>query len=346
MSCYFNIVKFGGSHTSLYPKNSQPYTEITLQQASDFVSKISADLGGTEILRPLEEIFEQKVAAGRARQVFVLTDGEVSNTEQVIEICRQNAHNSRVFTVGIGDEVSRALVEGMARAASGTAQFIVGSELTGISGGLESKLINQLKLATQPSITKVLVDWGVLGTMTPPSFHSSSTSASSSTLTTSSNSSTTTTEIGKPVPTGTPALLTIKVNCDTSQTGETVYITGDLPALGNWNPVAAVSMAFTPASFPIWAATFVANAGSKVQFKFIKKLPNNPGNLVFETIDSNHEVVVVNFAESVFDAGIFNVKSSSGVSCPTSTGASPPPQPIPVFRFFQMGPVQKAGRSM
>ena len=43
-------------------------------------------------------------------QVFVLTDGEVSNTEQVVEVCRQNAHNSRVFTVGIGNQVRRIVV--------------------------------------------------------------------------------------------------------------------------------------------------------------------------------------------------------------------------------------------
>lgn len=106
---------------------------------------------------------------------------QVSNTEEVIEICRQNASNSRVFSIGLGDEVSRALVrrrpfhssssvipfyrqqvEGIARAADGTAQFIVGSELTGTSTVLEARIIQQLRAATQPALSHVVVDWGDL----------------------------------------------------------------------------------------------------------------------------------------------------------------------------------------
>jgi hypothetical protein len=93
--------------------------------------------------------------------VFVLTDGEVSNTEQVsksvracectrlyaeitlqvIEICRQNAHNSRVFTIGIGNQVSRALVEGMARAAGESAKSV-------IIGWLRDRVVGEFRVLT------------------------------------------------------------------------------------------------------------------------------------------------------------------------------------------------------
>lgn len=68
-------------------------------------------------MRPLQAIFERPVAVGCYRQVFVLTDGAVSNTEAVIALVRRHAIQSRVFSIGIGATVSRALVEGLARAA-------------------------------------------------------------------------------------------------------------------------------------------------------------------------------------------------------------------------------------
>ena len=84
-SCHFNIVKFGSRSTKLFSAGSQAYTEDTLRRALSLCDSLSANLGGTEILQPLKEIFARPVACGSARQVFILTDGEVSNTEQVIE---------------------------------------------------------------------------------------------------------------------------------------------------------------------------------------------------------------------------------------------------------------------
>ncbi|MDP2434500.1 MAG: VWA domain-containing protein [archaeon] len=170
ISCRFNLVKFGSRYHSLFPAMStQPYTAASFQKAANYISGITATYGGTDIATPLREIFRQPVSPGYSRQLFVLTDGEVSNTEAVIELCRTNARNTRVFSVGIGEEVSHHLVEGMARASSGTAVFIQGRELTDSSLGVfESKLITLLKAATLPSITKISVDWGHLGPVVAP----------------------------------------------------------------------------------------------------------------------------------------------------------------------------------
>ena len=59
-------------------------------------------------------------------QVFVLTDGQVSNTEAVISLVEKNNANTRVFSLGIGSSVSHHLVEGLARAGKGTSQFVTG----------------------------------------------------------------------------------------------------------------------------------------------------------------------------------------------------------------------------
>ena len=41
--------------------------------------------GGTEIYQPLKDVFNQPIPEGRSRQVFLLTDGEVSNGKRNLE---------------------------------------------------------------------------------------------------------------------------------------------------------------------------------------------------------------------------------------------------------------------
>lgn len=349
-----------------------------MQSASDLVSKTTANLGGTEILRPLNGIFNKPVAGGgRARQVFVLTDGQVSNTAQVIEACRRNAHNSRVFTVGIGDEVSRDLVEGMARAATGTAQFIVGSELQGNSGSLESKLLNQLKLATQPSLTKIHIDWGQLSKASPPTFFAAEAPAASTPVasTPATSSGPQVTPTSTPTPSSLPAnagdasLLTIKVRCSDTTIGEQLFITGDNTVFGSWDPSKATLMTVDSSSGEdIWAASLIVPTGTTLAFKFIKKKLN--GQSSYESFDGNRSLIVGNFTESVFDAGKWNEKSAASpaasavpaTSAPTPVGqhsvhmgsgvmmtgpgassaSTAAPAGRPVSKFFQTGPAQKS----
>ena len=91
---YFNILGFGSSYTSLFP-NPVPYDEKHLEEAIKHAEGMQADLGGTELLRPLQHIFETKPHSGYARQVFVLTDGSVSNTDACIQEMRRNVKNAR-----------------------------------------------------------------------------------------------------------------------------------------------------------------------------------------------------------------------------------------------------------
>ena len=88
-----------------------------------FFLGISANLGGTEILNPLRFILQQEVKAGLARQVFVLTDGQVSNSGACISLVRKHSATNRVFTLGVGSAADRHLVKGLARAGQGTAMF-------------------------------------------------------------------------------------------------------------------------------------------------------------------------------------------------------------------------------
>lgn len=79
MSCTINIVGFGSSYAALFP-SPQPYNDETLELATAYATDLRANMGGTNILSQPMTI---------DRQVFVLTDGQVSNDSQVFDTIDQ-----------------------------------------------------------------------------------------------------------------------------------------------------------------------------------------------------------------------------------------------------------------
>lgn len=133
----FNIVSFGSHYTSLWPK-SQMYTAETVAQASRHVDAFTASYGGTEMRAALRFAFQSRLALSPTSStekppasVFVLTDGEAWDLNGVVEIVTENVEaakkqNSllRTFVLGVGNQVSTAMCEGMARAGKGSAVFV------------------------------------------------------------------------------------------------------------------------------------------------------------------------------------------------------------------------------
>ncbi|TKA64515.1 hypothetical protein B0A55_11309 [Friedmanniomyces simplex] len=140
----FNICAFGNHFKYLWPQ-SQAYTASNLQQAVDFVETFSAAYGGTQILQPIVAAFEQRLD-DMPLEVILLTDGQVWREEDVFKYINEHVHekkvDARVFALGIGDGVSHTLVEGVARAGNGFAQFVTpGEEIT----GMDRKVVRMLK---------------------------------------------------------------------------------------------------------------------------------------------------------------------------------------------------------
>ena len=92
--CHFNIVGFGSTFQYLFP-TSVAYDQSRLDTAMEHVESLQADLGGTELLSPLRHVLGLPLLPGLPRQVFVLTDGSVSNTAACVQEAQRNANNAR-----------------------------------------------------------------------------------------------------------------------------------------------------------------------------------------------------------------------------------------------------------
>lgn len=83
-------------------------------------------------------------------EVFVLTDGEIWDQDRLFNMINTNVRESkstiRVFSLGVGSGCSTSLVEGIARAGNGMAQFVQDGET------MNKKIVRMLKASLFPHI--------------------------------------------------------------------------------------------------------------------------------------------------------------------------------------------------
>lgn len=145
----FNICSFGSDHSFLWPK-SQAYSRDSVAEALAHVEGFSANYGGTETFGALKATIDSRYQDIPC-EVMLLTDGDIWNQGGLFtylnDEVKKSSSNLRVFALGIGNGVSHALVEGVARAGNGFAQSVNNDEK------LDSKVIRMLKGGLSPHTT-------------------------------------------------------------------------------------------------------------------------------------------------------------------------------------------------
>ncbi|MCJ1410397.1 hypothetical protein MMC19_004482 [Ptychographa xylographoides] len=145
----FNICSFGSSHSFLWPK-SMSYTHDSLSQAISHVEGFAADMGGTETFAAIKGTIDQRYG-DIPLELILLTDGDIWRQDELFHYLNQEVEKSkgdiRVFPLGIGDGVSHALIEGVARAGNGFAQTVQNGEK------LDTRVVRMLKGALSSHIT-------------------------------------------------------------------------------------------------------------------------------------------------------------------------------------------------
>jgi len=150
---YFSFVFFGSTYVVAPPGKSVKYTSETVEQAWKYLSKMDADMGGTELDSAMRYVLRMPRIEGYMRNILVMTDGEVSMPEQTISIVRMNAKDAYVNTIGIGAGASRHLVQGLAEAGRGTSYFITEGE------AIMPKVIEALNNMCVDKVQDVKIQW-------------------------------------------------------------------------------------------------------------------------------------------------------------------------------------------
>ena len=145
----FNICSFGSNNSFLWQR-SQAYSENSLAKAIKHVEKFDANYGGTETLKAVRATIESR-SEDQELSVILCTDGDIWQQQELFSYINEQVSKSkkalRVFSLGIGDSVSHALIEGVARAGNGFSQAV------GEQEKLDGKIVRMLAGALSPAIT-------------------------------------------------------------------------------------------------------------------------------------------------------------------------------------------------
>jgi Ca-activated chloride channel family protein len=117
---HFNIIRFDDTMTQLFD-HSVAATPDQVALAKRYASGLEAD-GGTEMLPALKAALADAAASGgpdMLRQIVFLTDGEISNEQEMLAALGQDNGRSHVFFVGIGSAPNDYLMERMATIGGG-----------------------------------------------------------------------------------------------------------------------------------------------------------------------------------------------------------------------------------
>lgn len=160
---HFNICRFGSTFNFLF-ESSHKYSGNSVSQGLAYLKGTRADLGGTEILAPLQHICSStKKSNGAQQDIILLTDGEVGNEKQIFGLLKDRGERLRVFSVGIGAGCNEYLIKGLARATGGASEFIFPGER------IEPKVLSLFRKVNQTGLLDASIDWGVPGALQAPS---------------------------------------------------------------------------------------------------------------------------------------------------------------------------------
>ncbi len=148
----FNIYRFGSQYESLFP-TSQGFDNTTMNEALAYLARTDASLGGTEVLGPLKDIYVRESYSDFMRDIILITDGEISNEDEVRVLVQEHADKTNFHTVGIGSGPNEFLIKSLVRVANGAFELISTHER------IESKVLRLFNKVLVGSIRNLKIEW-------------------------------------------------------------------------------------------------------------------------------------------------------------------------------------------
>jgi hypothetical protein len=148
---YFQLIGFG-SNFKKYNQEPAIYNKDNLNNIINIINGLEADMGGTDISSPLREIYNSDDVYSKielSKNIFILTDGDVDNRNECIDIIKNNSNKFRIHAIGIGDYFDKVLIEQCGKLGKGGSSFVRDLE------NLNSVVINALNKGLRPYISNI-----------------------------------------------------------------------------------------------------------------------------------------------------------------------------------------------
>ena len=147
---YFQLIGFG---TSFKKYNEKPveYNQANVANIINVINDLRANMGGTNISGPLDEIYKDGSysSINLSKNIFLLTDGQVHDREQCVNLITTNSNKFRIHALGIGNDFDKVLIERSGKLGKGSSSYVENVE------NINSAVIDTLNKCLRPYLTDI-----------------------------------------------------------------------------------------------------------------------------------------------------------------------------------------------
>ena len=148
-----NVVSFGSWFDYLLPI-SQPLDKVR-KNIVNYISQLTCNYGSSLPYASLYSIYLLSQQPDRRKSVLLVTDGQFGdNTTSTIRLISENRHRARVFTIGIGSELSKHTVRSLSNAGAGCSLQCYDSK--SLQANTFSKFVPKL---FSPALSNIRINW-------------------------------------------------------------------------------------------------------------------------------------------------------------------------------------------
>jgi len=140
-----------GSDVQHHFKKLKSINSFNLLAANLMITKTKADMGGTETGEALLSTFNLNNEESLS-DVFLITDGEVWETEEIIKKAKASGH--RIFAIGVGSAPAESFLQGLAEETGGACELVSPTE------NIEQAIVRMFNRMRLPRIQNVNINWG------------------------------------------------------------------------------------------------------------------------------------------------------------------------------------------
>ena len=145
----FSIIKFGTSYEEIFPICD--YTNKNVKIAMRQIKDLDADMDGTDILSPLEYVYTQTTKNGYHRKIFLLTDGQVHNSDVICSLAQEKRDNNRIYAIGLGSGADPGLIKNVSLKSLGNYVLIADKD------NMNEKVIELMESSISPYLTNISI---------------------------------------------------------------------------------------------------------------------------------------------------------------------------------------------
>jgi Ca-activated chloride channel family protein len=147
----FNVIDFDDDYEPLF-RTAMPAIEINKKHAIRFIGRLDEG-GGTEPLGAINFALNSRTtdSTNRLRQIIFITDGQVTNEDEILRSVRRHINQDRLFTIGIGSAPNSFLMTQLADYGKGAFTYI------GSISEVEQKMKELFVKLTSPALTDIKI---------------------------------------------------------------------------------------------------------------------------------------------------------------------------------------------